>query len=747
MSSFIELGKLFSSYEITTMESIQSKLKIIYQLIVLVSLSAIGSCTSTKNENNRMRPDAPIAVKADLILKEHGKTRVDQYFWMRLSDEQKSTENPDDQTQQVVDYLNAENDYTKSVMSKTEGLQQKLYDEIVGRIKQVDESVPYFSNGYWYYIRLEESGEYPIYCRKKGTLDAKEEILIDVNELAEGHDYYSVGEINVSPDNKILAFAEDTLSRRIYTMRFKNLETGEMIADEIENVTGEGAWANDNKTFFYTTKNKVSLLSEKIFRHKLSTKPSDDVMVYHEKDPTFYIGVYKSKSEDYVIIWNSSTLVSDYHVLDANNPTGEFKQFIPRDNNAHEYSISHIQDKFYIVTNWDATNFRLMETPANATGKENWKEVIAHRRDVLLEGIELFNNFMVVDERSEGLNNLRIIDQISGDEHSLDFGESAYKAYISTNAEFNTNILRFGYTSMTTPNSTFDYNMNTKEKTLMKQQEVVGGHNPGNYITERVWATARDGVKVPISIVYKKGFEKNGKGALLQYGYGSYGATIDASFSAVRLSLLDRGFAFAIAHIRGGQLMGREWYEEGKMFKKQNTFNDFVDCSKYLIEQNYTSADHLYAQGGSAGGLLMGAIVNMNPELYNGIIAAVPFVDVVSTMWDESIPLTTNEFDEWGNPKNLDSYEYMMSYSPYDNVTNQNYPNMLVTTGLFDSQVQYWEPAKWVAKLRDMKTDENLLILDTDMDAGHGGASGRFERYKTTALEYAFLFNLEGTTE
>ncbi|MEQ8549735.1 MAG: S9 family peptidase [Cyclobacteriaceae bacterium] len=694
-----------------------------------------------------METDAPIAIKADSILKQHGKTRIDHYFWMRLSDEQKRAENPDDQTQQVLDYLNSENAYTKKVMSKTEVLQQKLYEEIVGRIKLVDESVPYLSNGYWYYTRYEETGEYPIYCRKKGSLEADEEVLINVNELAEGHDYYAAGGLNVSPDNKILAFAEDTLSRRIYKMRFKNLETGEMFADEIENTTGGGAWANDNKMFFYTTKNKVSLLSEKVHRHKLGTKASEDVMVYHEKDPTFYIGVTKSKSDDYVMIWNSSTLVSDYHVLDADNPTGKFKQFIPRDEKGHEYSIAHFEDKFYIVTNWDATNFRLMETPVNATGQENWKEVIPHRSDVLLEGIELFNNFMVIDERSNGLKNLRIIDQSSGDEHYLDFGEPAYNAYISTNAEFNTDILRFGYTSMTTPTSTFDYNMKTKEKELMKQQEVVGGHNPDDFTTERIWATARDGVKVPISIVYKKGFEKNGKGPLLQYGYGSYGSTVDASFSSVRLSLINRGFAVAIAHVRGGQLMGRNWYEDGKMFKKQNTFNDFVDCSKYLIEQGYTSADHLYAQGGSAGGLLMGAVVNMNPELYNGVLAAVPFVDVVSTMLDESIPLTTNEFDEWGNPKNLESYEYMMSYSPYDNVVSQDYPNMLVTTGLFDSQVQYWEPAKWVAKLRDVKTDNNLLIMDTDMEAGHGGASGRFKRYKTTALEYAFLLALEGNME
>ncbi|GAB4244509.1 MAG: oligopeptidase B [Ekhidna sp.] len=715
---------------------------------MLAGVLVIYSCSPEKKENEmRELPEAPVAMKADSVLEEHGQTRVDPYFWMRLTDEQKRAEQPDEHTKQVLDYLNAENEYTRKVMAHTEGLQQKLYDEIVGRIKQTDESVPYLSNGYWYYTRYEEGGEYPIYCRKKGSLDAGEEILLNVNELAEGYGYYSAGGLNVSPDNKILAFAEDTLSRRIYTIRFKNLETGEFLDDKILNASPGGAWANDNKTYFYTAKNEVSLLSEKIYRHELGTEPETDVMVYHEKDPSFYIGVYKSKSDDYIIIWNSSTLVSDYHILKADNPTGKFQQFIPRDETAHEYSIAHFEDKFYIVTNWDAKNFRLMETPEVATEKENWKEVIAHREDVLLEGVELFNDFMVVDERENGLTKLRIINQTSGDEHYLDFGEPAYNAYISINAEFDTNILRFGYTSLTTPNSTYDYNMETREKTLKKQQEVVGGHNPDDYVTERLWATARDGVKVPISIVYKKGFKKDGNGPLLQYGYGSYGATIDASFSSVRLSLLQRGFAFAIAHIRGGQMMGRDWYEDGKMFKKMNTFNDFIDCSKFLIENNYTSPEHLYAQGGSAGGLLMGAVINLAPELYNGVLAAVPFVDVVSTMWDESIPLTTNEFDEWGNPKNLESYEYMLSYSPYDNVAEQDYPNMLVTTGLFDSQVQYWEPAKWVAKLRDMKTDNNVLMLDTDMEAGHGGASGRFKRYKTTALQYAFLLDLEGINE
>jgi len=713
-------------------------------LWILAGISLVAACTTQSNkEETPMRQDAPVAEKADTLLNEHGQARVDPYFWMRLTDEQKSAETPDNHTKKVLNYLNDENEYTKKKLSHTEGLQQSLYDEIVGRIKKDDESVPYFSNGYWYYTRYETGGEYPIYCRKKENLSSNEIILLNVNELAEGYDYYAVGGLSVSPDNKILSFGEDTLSRRIYTVKFKNLETGEFYDDEIENTSGGAAWANDNKTVFYTTKNKVSLLSEKIYRHELETATSTDVMVYHEKDPSYYIGVYKSKSEDFIIIWNSSTLVNQFHILNANNPTGKFQEFSPRDDK-HEYSIDHFKNKFYIVTNWEAQNFRLMETSEKSTSKENWKEVIPHRENVLLEGLELFDDYMVVDERKEGLTNLRVINQTSGDEHYLDFGEPAYAAYISTNAEFNTKTLRFGYTSLTTPNSTFDYNMETKERTLLKQQEVVGGHNPEDYQSERIWATVRDGVKVPISIVYKKGFKKDGTMPVLQYAYGSYGSTVDAGFSSTRLSLLDRGFAFAIAHIRGGSMMGRKWYEDGKMFKKKNTFNDFVDCSKFLIEEKYTSAEHLYALGGSAGGLLMGAIVNMNPELYNGVIAAVPFVDVISTMWDETIPLTTNEFDEWGNPKTLESYEYMMSYSPYDNVKEQEYPNLLVTTGLFDSQVQYWEPAKWVAKLRDKKTDNNLLIMDTNMDAGHGGASGRFKRYKTTALEYAFMLDLEG---
>ncbi len=715
--------------------------------MALAVITLISSCgTSSESEQKAKSMDAPVAKKKDSVMTWHGHTRVDPYFWMRLTDEQKIAEEKDEQTMDVLNYLDEENAYKQKVMAHTEDLQEKLYDEIVGRIKKDDASVPYLSKGYWYYTRFEEGGEYPIYARKKGSLEAEEEIILNVNGLAEGFSYYNAGALNVGPNNMMVAFGEDTLSRRVYTIRFKDLETGLYLDDEIPNTTASGAWSADGDYYFYTTKNPVSLLSEKVWRHKLGTPVSEDVLVYEEKDPSYYIGVYNSKSDEYVIIYNSSTLVSDYHILKADNPTGEFQQFITR-GEEHEYSIYHFDDKFYIRTNWDAQNFRLMEVSEDNTAQENWKEVIPHREEVLLQGADIFKDHLVLTEREAGLTNIRIINQTSGDEHYLDFGEKAYAAYTTQNVDFNTTKLRYGYQSMTTPSSTYDYDMNSKEKELKKQTEVVGGHNPDEYETDRIWATARDGAKVPISIVYKKGFKKDGNGPLLLYAYGSYGSTIDAYFSSTRLSLLDRGFAFAIAHIRGGQLMGRQWYEDGKMFKKQNTFNDYVDCAKYLIEEDYTSADHLYAQGGSAGGLLMGAIVNMNPELFNGVVAAVPFVDVVSTMLDESIPLTTNEFDEWGNPKNKDSYEYMLSYSPYDQVSEQDYPNMLVTTGLFDSQVQYWEPAKWVAKLREYKTDDNILIMDCDMEAGHGGASGRFKRYKTTALQYAFFLDLEGITE
>ena len=686
----------------------------------------------------------------------HGDTRVDDYYWMRLTDEQKSAEEKDSHTQEVVDYIDAENDYTESRLKHTKKFQDKLFDEIVGRIKKDDESVPYLDNGYFYYTRYEKGKEYAIHCRKKGSLDSKEEILLDENVLAKGHDYFAVGGLDVSPDNQWMSYGVDLVSRRIYTIYFKNLVTGDVLKQTIPNSTGSVAWANDNKTVFYTSKNEVTLLPEKIWRHKVGTDSAKDELVYEEKDQSFYNGVYRSKSGEFIIIWNSSTLVNDYHILSANDPDGEFNNFSPR-GTEHEYSIDHYQDKFYIITNWEAKNNRLMETSENATDMGNWKEVIAHRNDVHLLGMEIFKDHLVLNERKDGLRGLRVINQKNGQDEYINFGEQTYTARISVNEEFNTNILRYGYTSMVTPSSTYDYNMDTGEISLMKQQEVVGGYDQSLYRSERHYALARDGQPVPISLVYKKDLKNdptfNNQGApdnpqnLLLYAYGSYGSTRDPYFSSTRLSLLDRGFIYAIAHVRGSQIYGRQSYDDGKMLNKKNTFTDFIDAGKYLVKEGLTDPNHLFAEGGSAGGLLIGAIVNMAPELWKGTIAAVPFVDVVTTMLDASIPLTSNEWDEWGNPEEKKYYDYMLSYSPYDQVIDQVHPNMLVTSGFFDSQVQYWEPLKWMAKLRDNWQGENVLYLHMNMDAGHGGKSGRFRRYREVALEYAFLFDLVGIKE
>jgi len=703
-------------------------------LIFTALLMFSWACNNKKNEQTTMKP--PVAKKVPKELTIHGHTRIDNYYWLN------ERENPE-----VIDYLNAENAYTKAIMKHTEDFQKKLFDEIVGKIKQNDESVPYKDKGYWYYVRYEENKQYPIYCRKKENMQAKEEIMLNGNEMAEGTSYFDIGGVSVSTDNKLLAYSVDTVSRRKYTIYVKNLETGELLKTKIENTTGGVTWANDNNIFFYSTKDEITLRSDKIWRHSLDKENQKDAMVFFETDDTFSTYVYKSKSEKYIIIGSQSTLSTENRILLADKPTGEFKVFQARQRDL-EYSISHFEDRFYITTNADgAKNFKLMQTFENKTGKENWTEVIATRPDVLLEGVEMFKNYMVVQERSKALNQLRIINMQTKDEHYLDFGEPVYSAGISINPEFDTEVLRYEYTSLTTPNSTLDYNMATKQKALLKEQEVVGGYDKKQYKTERLFAKAADGTQIPISIVYKKGLKKDGKAPMLLYAYGSYGYSMEPYFTSARLSLLDRGFSFAIAHIRGGQELGRQWYEDGKLLKKKNTFTDFNDCAEFLIKEKFTSPQHLYAEGGSAGGLLMGAIANMRPDLYNGILAAVPFVDVVTTMLDETIPLTTGEFDEWGNPKVKEYYDYMLSYSPYDQVKAQNYPNMLVTTGLHDSQVQYFEPAKWVAKLRDMKTDNNMLIIDIDMKSGHGGASGRFDRYKTTALEYAFLLNLEGILE
>ncbi|WP_394344231.1 S9 family peptidase [Antarcticibacterium flavum] len=679
----------------------------------------------------------PQAKKIARELAAHDKIRLDEYYWMN------DRENPD-----VIHYLNSENEYNEYLTAHTKQLQENLFKEMRARIKEDDSSVPYKLNGYWYLTRFEKGKDYPVYSRKKETLDAPEEVLFNVNEMAEGFDYYSLGGLNVSPDNKLVAFGVDTLSRRKYTIQIKNLETGEILPEKILTTTGGSTWANDNKTLFYTKKDEQTLRSNQIYKHILGTDPADDVLVYEEKDETFNTYIYKSKSRKYLIIGSGSTLTSEYRILNANTPEKDFKPFQSRIRGL-EYGISHYEDHFYILTNKDgATNFKLMKTSVDHTEAENWEEVVPHREDHLLEDLDIFKDYLVLSERHNGLNKIKITRWDTGESYYLPFDNETYTAYTSINPDFDTNILRYTYNSLNTPTSVVDFNMTTREKNVLKEQEVLGGEfDKDNYTTERIWATAEDGTKVPVSLIYRKGIEKNGKNPLLQYAYGSYGSTIDPYFSSARLSLLDRGFIYAIAHIRGGEYLGRKWYEDGKLMNKMNTFTDFIDVSKHLISKKYTSAEHLYAMGGSAGGLLMGAVANMAPQLYNGIIAAVPFVDVVTTMLDDSIPLTTGEYDEWGNPNDKEYFEYMLSYSPYDNVMAQDYPHMLVTTGLHDSQVQYWEPAKWVAKLREMKTDSNILLFHTNMDAGHGGASGRFEALKEVAEEYAFLLDLEGITE
>ncbi len=675
----------------------------------------------------------PVAAQKAKELSIHGDTRQDPYYWLN------DRENPE-----VIAYLNDENAYLDTITAHSKPFQEKLYNEMVGRIKQTDMSVPYKDNGFFYITRYEEGQEYPIHSRRKENMEAPEEILLDVNVLAKGYDYFAVGGRTTSPDNRLLVYGEDTLSRRIYTLRIKDLTTGQMLPDVIPNTEGGAVWAADNKTFYYTTKDET-LRPYKVWKHTLGTPVKNDKLIFEETDETFGAFIYKTKSKKYIVIGSYSTLSQEYRILEADNPAGEFKVFQPRKRGL-EYGIDHYKDFFYVRTNKDAKNFRLMKTPENSTGETNWTEVIPNRNDVLLEGMELFQDYLVLSERKAGITQLRIIPN-KGTEHYIEFGEKAYVATVSINPEFETNILRINYQSMTTPNTTYDYDMQTKEKRLLKQQEVLGGFTTSDYKSERIMVQARDGVEIPVSIVYHKDTPVDGTSPCLLYGYGSYGASMDPAFSMTRLSLLNRGFVYAIAHIRGGEEMGRQWYEDGKLLKKKNTFTDFIDAGKSLVELKYSDPKKLYAMGGSAGGLLMGAVINMEPAMWGGIIAAVPFVDVVTTMLDETIPLTTGEFDEWGNPKEKESYDYMKSYSPYDNVKAQDYPPMLVTTGLHDSQVQYWEPAKWVARLRELKTNNNPLLLHTNMDAGHGGASGRFKQFKETALQYAFLLDLAGKTD
>lgn len=719
-------------------------MKLTNRLVAGSALLIILSCqTSTMKRTTYEWPQgilAPVAEKKLRSFVQHGDTIVDEYYWMNDYFKKGADSNA------VVEYLQAENAYLDSMMSGTSDFQTKLIAEMRARIQEKDESVPVTDNGYSYYTKTREGKQYFQYFRKPLTGEAKEELLLDVDQLAEGKGYYSVNGMAVSPDNQWLAYGVDERARRQYTIYIKNLKTGELLTEALPETAGNPVWSADSKYLFYTANNPVTLLSEKIRRHALNSPYATDVTVYTEADPANYIGIYRTRSDKYLIIYSAATLSSEARILSADDPTGQFQIFQTRMKDVL-YNVDHWEDQFLIRTNLEAKNFRLMRAPLTNTGRAYWKELIPNRSDVLLEEIEPFQHFWVISERKEGLIQLRIRDMPSGQEHYLDFGEPAYMAFGSTNPEYQTDTYRYQYTSLTTPNSTFDYTVRDRKRELRKEQPVLGGFKRGNYVTERRFVTARDGARIPLSIVYKKGTQLDGQAPLLLYGYGSYGASMDATFSANRLSLLDRGFVYAIAHVRGGQEMGRSWYEDGKLLKKKNTFYDFIDCGQYLIDQKLTAKGHLYAMGGSAGGLLMGAVVNMAPTLWNGIVAQVPFVDVITTMSDPTIPLTTNEYDEWGNPANQEAYFYMKSYSPYDNIQKMDYPNILVTTGLHDSQVQYFEPAKWVARLRAHKTDKNRLLMKTNMEAGHGGSSGRFDYLKEVALNYAFLLALEGITD
>jgi oligopeptidase B len=674
----------------------------------------------------------PIVRKVPHELTAHGHTRVDDYFWLKDRDDP-----------EVIAYLEAENAYYERVMAPLKPFEDRLFDEIVARIKKNDDTVPYRYRGHYFYQRFEAGKEYPIFCRKKGSLDAPEEIMLDANEVAAGHEFFSVSGVETSSNHDILSFAIDTVGRRFYDIRFKNLATGELLPDAISKVTGNLAWAEDGKTLFYSKQDPDTLRSYRVYRHVLGTDPADDVLVYEETDETFSVWVWKTTSDEYLVISSSQTLSDEARLIPAKEPTAAATVFLPRERE-HEYSIDHLDGTFWIRTNWQAKNFRLMKTSEPAAGKEGWQEILGHRDDVLLEGFDLFRKHLVVAEREAGLLQLRVRSHEDGAEHFIDFGEPAYVAWPAWNYDPDTTVLRYWYSSLTTPGSVYDYDMNNREKVLRKRDEVVGDFDPERYVTERIEAPARDGRAVPISLVYRKGFVRDGSRPLLLYGYGSYGATMDTYFSSARLSLLDRGFVWAIAHVRGGEELGRWWYEEGKLLNKKNTFTDFIDCAEHLIAEKYADPGRVYAEGGSAGGLLMGAVINMRPELFHGVVAEVPWVDVVTTMLDDSIPLTTSEYDEWGNPNEKQYFDYMLSYSPYDNVVAQPYPNLLVTTSLHDSQVQYWEPAKWVAKLRAHSTGDHLILLKTNMEAGHGGKTGRMKQHRDTAMVYAFVLHLAG---
>lgn len=699
-------------------------------LCMALTLS-IAACTTDKK---MISP--PLAEKHPTNVGLHGDQRIDEYYWMNAYFKKTADSN------KVIKYLEDENAYTKEVLSDIRGLRDTLFSEMKARIKEEDQTAPVFNNGYYYYNRYEKGSQYPYICRRKGSIQAAEEVILDVNNMSQGHPYFESETYAVSPDNKLVAYAVDTLSRRQFTIYIKNLETGETLKDALFPCSKSIAWANDSKTIFYIENDPETLLGEKVRAHVCGTDASTDRIVYEEADHENYLSIERSRSGKLIMIGSKSTMSAEVRYVNADRPASETVIIQPRIKDVL-YDVDEQNGRFLILTNLQAKNFRLMETPVENSGVENWKELIPHSTDVLLEDITAFKDFYVVSERKNGLTQLRVHNNRSNSDHYLDFGEPAYAAEVGDNEEYNTNTLRYEYTSLTTPHSDYDYDMQTREKNLVKRQEVAGGYNIEEYVTERFYATATDGAKIPVSIVYKKGFQRDGSAPLLLYGYGSYGHSTDASFSGSRLSLLDRGFAYAIAHVRGGQEMGRHWYEDGKMLSKKNTFTDFIAAAEFLIKEKFTSPAHLYAYGGSAGGLLMGAVVNMRPELWNGVVAEVPFVDVVTTMMDESIPLTTNEYDEWGNPKEKKYYDYMKSYSPYDNVEAKEYPNLLVMTGLHDSQVQYFEPAKWVARMRERKKGDKLLLLSTNMDYGHGGASGRFDYLNDIALMCGFYLMLE----
>jgi oligopeptidase B len=696
------------------------------RIAFLVTIILLSGCADDSAE-------PPLADKRPVELESHGDVRIDDYFWLNERDDP-----------EVIAYLDAENAYADSILTATSGLKQRLVDEMTARIKQEDVSAPYRHGDYLYYRRYEEGKEYPIYCRRKSSMDADEEVLLDVNVEAGDAPYYSVQGFQVSPDHTLAVYGIDKVGRRFYDLHFIDLETGAKLPDVVENATSNFLWAADNQTIIYVKQHPETLRWERVHRYILGSDRNE--LVYEESDETFNTYVYESISGKYIFIANFSTLSTEIRYLEADAPDEKPKVFLPREDE-HEYFVTDGGDRFYVMSNEGAANFQLFEAPLVDTAREAWSVVLPHRDDVLIENVDVLRDHIIVSGRRAALTQLEVIDRDSGEMHVIDVGEDVYEAFSGDNYEFDSTVFRYDYESMTTPESVYDYDLVERGREMIKEKEVLGGFSRKNYISERLWATARDGTRIPVSLVYRKGIELNGQNPLLQYAYGSYGYSTDPGFSSNLLSLVDRGFVYAIAHIRGGSEMGRQWYYDGRQFKKMNTFTDFIDVSKFLVEEGYTSQEHLYARGGSAGGLLMGAVLNMAPDMYNGVSTRVPFVDVVTTMLDESIPLTAGEWDEWGDPRKKEFYDYMLSYSPYDQVKRQDYPNVLVTTSLHDSQVQYWEPAKWVAKLRDHKTDNNLLLLQTDMQAGHSGKTGRFQSLEDAALYYTFFLHLEGIAE